>query len=228
MRPIAIGAAVVLLTAAAAPDYSFVYDWPDAVETVPALRRLLAADRTALRTEAARTAAADRRAAARHDYPFRPHAAERRWQVVTETPRVLSLSSDSYSFSGGAHGNSATGSLLWDKAAGRRVGPMVPFVSPAAIERAIRPAWCAALTAERSRRRGGAVGGAFADCPPLTDLTLLLGSTDRQRIDRIGLVADPYVAGPYAEGRYEVTLPVTAEVLAAVKPGWRRAFALGR
>ncbi|MBI0474090.1 hypothetical protein D9601_01750 [Sphingomonas sp. MA1305] len=45
---------------------------------------------------------------------------------------------------------------------------------------------------------------------------LLLGSTDRRHIDRTGLVADPYVAGSYEEGRYEIDLPVTAGLLATV------------
>lgn len=65
-------------------------------------------------------------------------------------------------------------------------------------------------------------------CPPVKDLTILLGSTNGRAIDRIGLLADPYVAGSYAEGSYEVTLPVTRAIAGAVKPAYRAAFALGR
>jgi hypothetical protein len=65
----------------------------------------------------------------------------------------------------------------------------------------------------------------FSECPPLDELVILLGSSDRQAINRIGLIAPPYVAGPYAEGSYEVTLPVTRAVLQAVKPRYRDAFA---
>jgi hypothetical protein len=36
--------------------------------------------------------------------------------------------------------------------------------------------------------------------------------------------ADPYVAGPYAEGDYDISLPVTAEVIAALKPAYRSSF----
>ena len=46
--------------------------------------------------------------------------------------------------------------------------------------------------------------------------------------DRVGLIADPYVAGSYAEGSYELTFPVTAELLAAVRPEYKAAFALGK
>ena len=45
-------------------------------------------------------------------------------------------------------------------------------------------------------------------------------------IDRIGLIADPYVAGSYAEGAYEVTLPVTRAIIGTVKPEYRGAFAV--
>jgi hypothetical protein len=54
---------------------------------------------------------------------------------------------------------------------------------------------------------------------------VLLGSSDKQRFNRIGLIAAPYVAGSYAEGPYEITLPVTPAVLAAVKPEYKAAFA---
>ncbi|WP_447412336.1 hypothetical protein, partial [Clostridium perfringens] len=83
--------------------------------------------------------------------------------------------------------------------------PLDLFISPAAADVAIRAPYCAALNHEQAKRRGAPVAvkadDPFSQCPPLKDLVLLLGSTDRQRIDRVGLVADPYVAGPYAEGR---------------------------
>ncbi len=65
-------------------------------------------------------------------------------------------------------------------------------------------------------------------CPSIKELTLLLGSTNGRAIDRIGLIADPYVAGSYAEGTYEVTLPVTPAILKTVKPAYRSAFAVQR
>ncbi len=37
----------------------------------------------------------------------------------------------------------------------------------------------------------------------------------------------PYVAGAYAEGDFEFTLPVSPAMLRAVKPDYRDAFALG-
>jgi len=57
---------------------------------------------------------------------------------------------------------------------------------------------------------------------------VILGSADKQHFTRIGVLIDPYAAGPYAEGGYEVTLPVTPAVLRAVKPEYRALFAHGR
>ena len=53
---------------------------------------------------------------------------------------------------------------------------------------------------------------------------MILGSSDRKRFNRIGLLVGPYAAGPYAEGSYDITLPVTPAVLKAVKPEFRAAF----
>ena len=43
-----------------------------------------------------------------------------------------------------------------------------------------------------------------------------------KRFDRLSVYFGPYVAGPYAEGDYELDFPVTASVLDAVKPRLRR------
>jgi hypothetical protein len=212
------------------PDYSFQYAYPDAVARFPALHAWLDSDRARLRASIARQAAMARRESKGGAFPFRQYESQKTWKLVTETPRFLSLSGDLYAYTGGAHGNPASAALLWDKTAGRRIAPAAIFLSPAAIERAIAPAYCSRLNRERAKRRGEAVGkgGLFDDCPKAKELTILLGSSNRQRIDRIGLIADPYVAGAYAEGAYEVTLPVTPALLQAVKPAYRSAFALGR
>jgi hypothetical protein len=41
-------------------------------------------------------------------------------------------------------------------------------------------------------------------------------------------VASPYVAGPYVEGEYEIALPVTSPIIAALKSGYRDSFAAQR
>ena len=44
------------------------------------------------------------------------------------------------------------------------------------------------------------------------------------RFDHVAVTADAYVAGPYAEGAYTITLPLTAAMLARLKPAYRAGF----
>ena len=209
-------------------DYSFSYTYPAEAAAIPRLRATLDAERGRLRAATARDAATARRESRSGGFPFRAYETQKTWKVVTATPRFLSLSSDAYEYSGGAHGNPSSGALLWDKANGVGLDPKQVFVSAAALQHAIAPNYCARLKAERTRRLAPYEdkSDTFSTCPTLKDLTLLLGSTNRQRINRIGLIADPYVAGSYAEGAYEVTLPVTPAILATVKPAYHAAFAV--
>lgn len=224
----ALAATPVMAGAVKTADYSFAYSYPAAAARYPALKRWLEADRAALRAKVVRDTAAERREAKQGGYPYRPYDIDQTWQVVTETPRFLSLSGQHYAYTGGAHGNTGSIGLLWDKAAGRRLTPHDLFVSPAALQAALGTNYCRALDKAREEKRGEPVkrGDLFGDCVPIKDTVVLLGSSNRQRFDRIGLIADQYVAGSYAEGPYEVTLPVTPALLAAVKPAYRSAFAM--
>ncbi|WEK41720.1 MAG: DUF4163 domain-containing protein [Candidatus Sphingomonas colombiensis] len=214
----------------AAQDYKFLYGYPPAAARIPALRTWLEADSTKLRAATARDAAEARRQARKSGFPYRKYETQKTWQLVTNTQRFISLSGKFYSYTGGAHGNSGSLGMLWDKATGRRLEPKQVFTSIAALHAAVTAPFCAALNSERTSRRGAAPSGdgTFDKCPNVDELTLLLGSSNGSRINRIGLIADPYVAGPYAEGSYEVTLPVTPVLLNAVKPAYRAAFEIGR
>lgn len=152
------------------------------------------------------------------------------WQVVADTPRFLSLSSNISTYTGGAHGNYGRGSVVWDRETEEQLDPPVLFTSTAALETALGDGVCKALNAERTKRRGEPVEADANDwasaCVPLTDAVVFLGSSDGAKIDRIGVYYGPYVAGAYAEGDFEFTFPVTPEVLKTVKPDYREAFAV--
>jgi hypothetical protein len=64
----------------------------------------------------------------------------------------------------------------------------------------------------------------FEECIDPAEQTVILGSSNGKAFDRIGVLVSPYAAGPYAEGSYEVTVPVTAKALAAIKPEFRNSF----
>lgn len=208
-------------------DYEFSYAYPAAAARVPGLKAWLDADRARLQAKTRKDGAEGRREAAKSGFPYRRYSFDKNWKLVTQTPRFVSLSSDSYDYTGGAHGMPASSGLIWDKATGRRLEPKSLFTSVAALQAATRTDYCARLKAEQRRRNQGSVSEMNV-CPPVKDLTLLLGSTNGRAINRIGLIADPYVAGSYAEGSYEVTLPVTRAILGAVKPAYRAAFAAAR
>ena len=153
-------------------------------------------------------------------------AASWEWQVAADTPRFLSLTAKVASFGGGAHGNYGKDVLLWDRQRDVTLAPLDRFASPAALNRAISSRVCAELDRQRAQRRGMVVDKAtpFGQCPPVEDLEVILGSADGEAFDRIGLYAAPYVAGAYAEGDYEITLPLDVAIMAAVKPQYRGAF----
>lgn len=224
-----IGAAMLAaapVASAQSADYDFAYRYPLQAARIAPLKAWLEADKAKQRAAIARDAASFRHEAKRDGFPFRKYEAQKEWKVVADTPRFLSLSVSDYSYSGGAHGGTASGGLLWDKRAGRRVDPKAVFVSSAALQAAVMPGWCQWMSAERTRRVGTVAGedAVFGKCPPVKDVTVLLGSSNGRAFDRIGVIADQYVVGSYAEGPYEHTLPVTTAVLRAVKPEYREAF----
>ncbi len=208
----------------------FAYTWPAQVSAVPQLSARFTAERTQLLTkQKADWAEALREFAADDCGGCVNRGFAKTWEVVADLPRFLSLSSDSYEYSGGAHGYYWMGALVWDRQTRRAFDPKAMFRSRKALQAALGEAWCKALKAERTKRLGADYSddGIFT-CPPISDLAVLVGSSDKKSFNRIGLVAAPYVAGSYAEGEYELTFPVTPKVLAAVKPEFKAAFALGK
>jgi len=154
-----------------------------------------------------------------------------------ETPRLLSLARKYWAFTGGAHGNGATSALLWDRNLNREIAFSSLFNSNAAVPAVLRSSYCAALDRERKKRRspdyqpgGGnpSLASAFSNfdnCPKFSDLALIPTDSNRDgRFDRIHLIAAPYTAGSFAEGEYDISLPVTMQLIAALKPEYRSSF----
>lgn len=208
----------------------FSYTWPAKVAAVPQLTTRFTAERDRLLAEQRADWDEALREFAEGDcLGCVNRSFEKSWEVVADLPRFLSLSASFYAYTGGAHGNGAFDALVCDREAQQAIDPKAMFRSPEALEAALGPAWCKALKAEKIKRFEGAYSedGIFP-CPAIADLTVLVGSASRRSFDRIGLIAAPYVAGAYAEGVYEVTLPVTPAVLAAVRPEYAAAFAPGK
>ena len=208
----------------------FSYSWPRQVTAIAPLAAAFEKDRQALLAEQKALWAQSKEACPEEFASCRRNFLELEWQVVADTPRFLSLSSTIATYTGGAHGNYGRSSTVWDRAAEEQLDPVHFFTSLAALEEALGAAVCDTLNAERAKRRGASVTPDPDDwssaCVPMEDAVLFLGSSDGARFDKLGVYYGPYVAGAYAEGDFEFTLPVTAAVMEAIKPASREAFAI--
>ena len=209
--------------------FEFDYSYPAEAGRIPALKAWLDAERTKSRAQLIEEATAGRAEAKQSGFEYHAYALGRAWEKVTETPRFLSLSAQIYDYSGGAHPNHGTDSLLFDKQAGTRLEPLDLFASKAAFDAVIRQPFCALLDKERGKRRGEPVvrdKGMFDDCIKPSEQTVILGSSNGRTFDKLGVLIGPYAAGPYAEGDYEFTLPVTAALMRAVRADYRGEFSV--
>lgn len=208
--------------------YQFAYAYPDAAAAIPPLRALL--DRKLEKAKASLKAASreDQADAKTSDRPYNPHSDQTEWKVVANLPDFLSLSAQYYAYEGGAHGNTVFDALVWDRRANALRQPAAFFASKDALRAAIQPAFCEVLDRQRAEKRQAPVqrdsGDEFSACIDPVAETLILGSSNGHTFDRIGVLVAPYDAGPYAEGTYDVTVPVTGKVMAALLPQYRTAF----
>ena len=209
----------------------FAYSWPAAVGAVPGLVERFEDERDSA-LESQKSEWQEALASSPEDcVSCRGRGFEKEWQVVADLPDWLSLSADLYAYTGGAHGNYTKTSLVWDREGERALEGVEFFNSAVELETALGAKLCDALDRERAERRGAPVvrdGEWSTDCPGIVEATVLIGSSNGETFDRIGIYFGPYVAGSYAEGAYELNFPVTASVFDAVKPEFAEAFSIRR
>lgn len=211
--------------------YVFEYRYPAVVNAQPKLRQMIEQDKAVQLKELQALA---REMAKDSDRPFASMAVETNvaWETVTDLPAYLSLTMDNWSFTGGAHGNWWRSSRVWDKKAAMSLDPFDLFTSKAAFDALVQTPYCDKLDVERSAKRDGEkVDRSQSDdwmqsCPLPSELVLILGSSSGKQFNRLSIYAAPYAVGPYSEGDYEVDLPMTAELVALVKPQYLSAFAV--
>ena len=211
----------------AAGGLEFGYAYPAEAAAVPALVDKFARDMAGTKADALKMAEEDSAAAKASGYPFRPHSLETEWSVAADTPRFLALQSQTYVYTGGAHGMTGYDAVLWDKARKQESSVKALMTSPPAFASAIRDRFCAILDQQRAEKRGAPVvrgDDDFTQCIDPMEQVLVPTSKDGKLIDGLTVVVGPYSAGPYAEGSYEVALPVDAAMREAIKPDYREAF----
>ena len=205
--------------------YSFSYSWPGAIP-----RKLVTgfqADMEKTKAELVAGAEADRKERAQNGFDYHPHESSRSYEMAGTSDRLLSLASAVYGFTGGAHGSSGSGAILWDRVLDREISIADLLQPGSSWTGAIRQPFCVLLDREREERRGEPVkkDDLFGACPRYDELTVLLQDSDKNsRFDHILVTADQYVAGPYAEGPYEISLPITAAMIERLKPEYRSSF----
>lgn len=202
------------------------YGWSSEMAAVPGLVARFTRQLRESQDRLTAIARADKAERAKSDFPFHAYSSDTAITTAGQSPRLLSLQVDSGEFTGGAHPNHGTSALLWDRQAKREVRFADLFTDPANRDRVLRQRWCDAIDAERSKRRGGEqIGGQFDECPTLDDIAVIPADKDGDgRFERLMLIASPYVAGPYAEGDYEIELPVDTALVAVLKADVRPSF----
>ena len=205
----------------------FSYSWSAEAAAVPALDRRFRADAASDRGKATRAAEEDRTARRKTGGDWHEHYLASSWQTAGQSPRLLSLEAETGAYTGGAHPVSGTTSLLWDRRLGREVTLDALLQRNGWWNGAVRQPFCLLLDRERTQRRQAPVKRSdfFGNCPEVQELTLTLEDQNRNgRFDHVRITADQYVAGPYAEGPYVISLPITATMITRLKPEYRSSF----
>lgn len=205
----------------------FHFGWSAEAAAVPQLVDRFRAEMDKAKAELIAGAEEDKAFRAKEGFDFNGFMSTTDYKTAGQSARLLSLSVEAGSYTGGAHGNYGVGSLLWDRADAREIKASDLFAGAANMDRLLTQRWCDALNKAREEKRGEPVGGGgmFDDCPPLGDIAIIPGDKDGNgRFDRLMLVASPYVAGPWVEGAYEIELAVTPDLLAALKGDFRTGF----
>jgi hypothetical protein len=200
----------------------FRYSFPTAVGSYSALLAKIREDEASTFKKALEGAKADEKI--RSDdrpFPFHRHEFWRDWTISGQTERLIALRSHTEWFTGGAHPNRNSGLMLWDKEKRTALTFEELFISSTGYWPVMKDGYCRDLIAERVRRGFEPI----ADCTTPKDLVLVPVDTNSDwEFDRIHVVADPYVAGAYVEGTYEIVIPVNAALASRVKPEYRSSF----
>ena len=199
----------------------FNYAWSAEASAVPVLARRLNSDLETSFAAASAKAQADRAAAQAAGRRYNGHQYNRRWTTAGQSARLLSLGATTLYFTGGPYPSHGASGLLWDRLTRREIKIERLFGSDDDLERLVRAPFCAGLERERLAR-GGAAASA---CPPIGDLAIVPTDSDGdRRFDRLRVTAPPGSAG-IGEGRYDIAVPVTGALRAAIRFPYRWSFA---
>lgn len=205
----------------------FKYGWPrEGAEIAPLNTWLRGNGETILKRWQAQ-AKRDFAASKDDGWVWRTYSYEERYAVAADTPRMLVMISDGYQYTGGAHGMPIATAIIWDKGSARRLATG-QVIDVSALKRIAQARFCEILDEQRAEKRGEPVPAdrpdMFDECIDIAKQMIVPVSTGGSTLDTIRVIVGPYEAGPYAEGSYVIDLPMTTDLLPAVKAGYRAAF----
>lgn len=210
--------------------YEFTFSWPAEAAAIPELVTRFKAEMAKAKAELIGGAEEVKAMRDKEGDDFQPFTSSTAYETAGQSQRLLSLAVEVWEYTGGAHGNGGTGALLWDRTAKREVDFSDLFAQPDNRDRLLTQRWCDALNTAREEKRGEPVGGdgMFDNCPKFDEIAIIPADKNLNgRFDMLLLVASPYVAGPYAEGSYEIGLPVTPDLIATLKREYQPSFEAG-
>lgn len=189
---------------------------PDEIRTEPALHRALYDEEMRTLRQFAEGAQSDRtEAGAPSDLP--PYSKTITVTTALETPQLLSLKREDSDYSGGAHPNTLTSGILWDRQQDKRLTPRDLFGAQADLSGLDR-ALCTAVNAAKRERAPDSPALTLTarpdelwKCPRAGDVPFVLApAVEAGKAGGLTFLIDPYIVGPYVEGPYEVDVPLAA------------------
>ena len=146
------------------------------------------------------------------------------WTITASSPRLLSAWETWYDYAGGAHPNNGSEALLWDPVNDKEIQRGALF-KPNADQARLDTTLCAAIHSAKASRSGSPSDPQTWPCPKWADSNFVLApSVISGKLGGLTFLFDPYAIGPYAEGTYEVTVPLAA-FQDALSPAWASEFA---
>lgn len=200
-------------------------DWrwriaPEAA-TAPALLAAMRSDALKAAATAKADAARDAVEAGKQGFPFRRYESLADWSLAADTPHLLALAGENYSFTGGAHGNTGYAVRIWDKTARQSIAFDALFSDWPRARKLLEPAFCKALAEEQARRLGAPPTSDMNACPKLAEQPIVPFAGHAPVARQFRVLVAPYVAGSYAEGSYLITMVWPEAVKLLVKPAYR-------
>jgi hypothetical protein len=190
----------------------FNYAWSAETSRQPALVRQLRGDLERAFRDTATAAEADRATAKAAGRTFNGHRYSRRWTTAGQSAQLLSLDGRLKASTGGPASTSVDG-LLWDRKARARVPADRLFASDDAAQ-LVRGAGCTVLAGDR----------ASAACAASASLALIPGDDNHnRRFDHFRFASPGNEAAPMV-----ANVPISAAMLAAIKPSYRAQFEVGQ